>query len=408
MRILLINNFHNLKGGADRVYLNTGIMLTQKGHDVLYFSSLSSENEETEYSRYFVNISNKREANFLTRLSGVRDYIYNRKAYDNLSKLIDECKPEVAHVHLFCGGLSSSILKILNIKKIPIIQTLHDYRLLCPANAFLDGQNEICEKCINKSFYQCSVKKCVDGNFFFSTIVTLEAYYRKYFIDPLDYINHFIFVSNFSRNKHIEFDKRYASRSSKLFNFTLLGSADSEVNVKKSYFLYFGRLSIEKGIHSLVKSAVNTGITLKIVGNGPILKELELIANENPNIQLMGHQSGTDLEKVIKECYFIVVPSECYENNPMTVLEAYSMGKPVIGTRIGGIPEIVIDGETGFLCEQRNVDDLSGTLLKALNLDENAYQNMARNARKFAEDNFSTEVHYKELMSIYSKVMNHA
>ncbi|MBK7212886.1 MAG: glycosyltransferase [Bacteroidales bacterium] len=408
MRILLINNTHSVIGGADRVYLNTGKLLESQGHDVLYFSSLDNQTQETPYSKYFIKLIDKRNAGFAKKISGVKDYIFNAQAYRNLDKLIKTEKPEIAHIHLFCGGVSSSVLKALKENNIPIVQTVHDYRLLCPANAFLDAENNICEKCINQKYIQCSSKRCVDGNFFYSSMVALEAYYRKYFINPVSFIDHFIFVSRFAQLKHIQFNEKFEAKSSHLFNFTEIPAEIPGVYSEKPELLYFGRLSIEKGILSLVKAARETGINLKIVGSGPMLEEIKELVSGSENIKVLGHQKGEALTKLIHSASFILVPSEWYENNPMTVLEAYALSKPVIASRIGGIPEIVKDGVTGFLFESRNVEDLKKSIEKALQLKETEYMEMSVNARKFAEENFSAIPHYQHLLGIYKKLLGDA
>lgn len=404
MKILQINNNHFIKGGADRVYFNTARLLKEHGHDVQFFSAANPNNVAAEHADKFVPVNDNRQNNFLKKIAGAKDYIYNKDAYKNLSELLAEYKPDIAHLHLFYGGLSGAILKALKKHNIPVVQTLHDYRLLCPANAFLDSHNQICEKCRNKSYYQCATNKCLEGNFFYSSILSIEAYSRKYFIDPLDYVNHFIFVSRFSQQKHIDFDKRYTDKSSHLYNFTsipeqLTGSGND------NYFLFFGRLSIEKGIGSLLTAAKKSKIKLKIAGTGPLEKEVIDFAKENDNIEFLGHQSGDALTRLIKSAFFIVVPSEWYENNPMTVIEAYALGKPVIGAAIGGIPEIVINNENGFLFRSRDSDDLADVLLKAKQMDNITYEKMCANARRFAEIHFSAEAHYVKLMDVYNQTV---
>jgi glycosyltransferase involved in cell wall biosynthesis len=405
MRILLINSRHSMVGGAERVYFNTGNLLEEMGHEVQYFSTLEPSNIENSYSKYFVEVLNRRESGFLTRVASAKDYIYNKKAYSNLSALIEDCKPDIAHIHLFIGGLSSLILKALKKYDVPIVQTVHDYRHLCPANAFLNSKNEICEKCINKSYYQCSVKRCVDNNIFFSSMVTLEAYYRKYLLNPIDYIDNFIFVSRFSQLKHIEFDKRYSAKSSHLYNFTTLPDDQFSDKGHEGYYLFFGRLSKEKGIKTLLAAAEKSGFALKIVGNGPMYDEVVEFSKSHPNVQVLGHQSGEKLTMLIKNAYFILVPSECYEHNPMTILEAYALYKPVIGARIGGIPEIILEDNTGFLFESRNTGELINAIEKADKLNRTEYIEMCTKARSFAELNFSSVLHYRKLIQIYSKVV---
>ena len=408
MRILQINNTHSIKGGADRVYFNTGKLMASFGHDVSYFSTFENDIEKSEFSKYFIRFKNKREAGFFSKLSSVKDYIYNNHAYDNLSKLIHDFQPEIAHVHLFCGGLSLSILKALKKYDIPIVQSVHDYRLLCPANAFLDANNQICEKCYNRSYYQCAVKQCVDRNFFYSSMVSIEAYFRKYFINPIEYIDHFLFVSQFAKNKHIDFDDRFRTKSDHQFNFTYLPPSTKVIYPEKKYLLFYGRLSVEKGLTTLLSAIEDVDIDLKIVGTGPQYNVALEYSRTHENIHVLGYKSGSELDELIANAYFIVVPSEWYENNPMTILEAYSVNKPVIGARIGGIPEIVHDHKTGFLFESRNTEDLTQSIRKAMDMTEPEYIEMASAARRFAEENFSPEIHYEKLLFIYSNLISHA
>lgn len=404
MRVLQINKYHFIKGGADRVYFNTGNLLAENKHEVIYFSTDHPDNAESSYSEFFVPYSDNRQAGFFQKISNAGTYLNNRTAYQNLNRLVKKYKPDIAHLHLFYGGLSSSVLRSLKENNIPIVQSVHDYRLLCPANAFLDSKNRICEKCRNRSYYQCTLKRCSDGDLFYSSILTLEGYQRKYFIDPLDYIDHFIFVSKFSQEKHIEFDNRYSMKSSHLYNFTDVRKEKTTTD-KGNHFLFFGRLSEEKGLLTLLNVAKKLKLNLKIAGTGPLEAEVMRSAALNENIEFMGYQSGNDLAKIIQSASFIIVPSEWYENNPMTVIESYAYGIPVIGARIGGIPEIVIENKTGFLFESRNEDDLTMAIEKARRLSFAEYSNLSQNAREFAERNFSSGGHYQALMEIYSKVL---
>ena len=148
-------------------------------------------------------------------------------------------------------------------------------------------------------------------------------------------------------------------------------------------------------------------IKLKVVGTGSLELELKKHIHDNniSNIEMVGYKSGDMLQKLIKEAFYVVVPSEWYENNPMTIIESYCFGIPVIGSRIGGIPEIIDEGETGFTYEMGNVDDLLITINKAINLSEDEYIAMKHNARLFAEKNFSPSLHYKDLMRLYNRTI---
>jgi glycosyltransferase involved in cell wall biosynthesis len=404
MRVLQINKHHFIKGGADRVYFNTGNLLAENQHEIIYFSTNHPNNFNSQFSDFFVPYSDNRQAGFARKVVNAGTYLNNRTAYKNLNKLISKYNPDIAHLHLFYGGLSTSVLKSLKENNVPVVQSVHDYRLLCPANAFLDSGNQICEKCKNRSYYQCTVKRCSEGDFFYSSILSLEAYTRKYFIDPLDYIDRFIFVSKFSQEKHIEFDNRYSEKSNHLYNFTDV-RRDQTTAQKGNYFLFFGRLSEEKGLLTLINAAKKLKLNLKIAGTGPLETEVVRSTANNRHIEFLGYQSGADLSEVIKKSLFIIVPSEWYENNPMTIIEAYAYGIPVIGSRIGGIPEIVIENKTGFLFESRNEDDLIRAIEKAGQLNSAEYADLSLNARNFAERNFSSGNHYSALMGIYSKVL---
>lgn len=404
MNILQINKYHYIKGGSDRVYFNTGELLSSKGHNVKYFSTLHPSNYPSDFSEYFVPYTDNRLAGVSQKALNTRNYLYDKDVRRNLDRLIDRYRPDIAHIHLFYGGLSASVLRSLRSKGIPVVHTVHDYRILCPANSFLDSSNNICERCINKTYIQCALRRCMDGNLFYSSMLSLEAYIRKYVIDPLDYIDHFIFVSKFALHKHLEFDNRFAGKSSLLYNFTRFEN-NRVIAGNRKKFLYYGRLAKEKGLGTLLTAAAGMNIDLTVAGSGPLENMVLEFAGRYSNINYVGFKSGNELNDLIGSAYFVVVPSEWYENNPMTVLEAYALGKPVIGARIGGIPEIVEDGVTGFLFKPGNQEDLAEKLSQASEIDEVDYIKMAANSGIFALGMFSPDSHYDKLFSIYESVI---
>jgi len=404
MRILQVNKYHFIKGGADRVYFNTMNLLNNHGHSIIPFSTTRNENVESAFSEYFVPSTEHRNNNVLTNLFYTSRYLYNKDTFKNLEQLVEETRPDIAHLHLFYGDLSASILKVLKKKHIPIVHTVHDYRLLCPANTFLDSSSLICEKCRNKAYINCAIKRCLDGNLFFSSILALEGYSRKYIIDPLEYIDRFIFVSHFAKLKHIEFDKRYETKAEQLYNFTDLD--EGEVKVKKGdYFLFFGRLVKEKGLETLLAASGNLRVNLKIAGSGPLEKEVIEYANNHNYVSFLGHQSGDNLKQLVRNASFVIVPSEWYENNPMTIIEAYAAGVPVIASRIGGIPEIVLHERTGYLFDARNISGLADVISRANSISSEEYSAMSRNCREYAIHEFSSEKHYNDLIGIYQKLL---
>ncbi|HEY3369691.1 MAG TPA: glycosyltransferase [Prolixibacteraceae bacterium] len=408
MRILQINQCHYKRGGADVVYLNTIDLLQSNGHEVACISTQNPLNEHSAFNNYFVSYSDARKQSFVNKLLKIQPYLYNYEAYNQTERLIKDFKPDIAHVHLFNAFLSVSILDVLHKHKIPVVHTVHDYKLLCPSNGLLDAAGEICEACVNGSILNCIKKRCSESKFTQSAMITLEAFHWKYLNHPLDYIDAFHFVSNFSKKKHLEYLPNIENKATVFYNFTSVHPKKSSEVIEK-YYLYFGRLSPEKGITTLIDTwkRLPNHMKLKIVGGGHLFNKLykEIEFHESKNIELLGYKSGIELESIIQNAYFVIVPSESYENNPMTIIESYSLGIPVIGSNIGGIPEIINNNQTGYLFEPRNTVQLQTKIQLANNLNADDYINFSKNALEFADSNFAKDIFYDHLMELYNKTI---
>lgn len=410
MKVLQINNCHFPRGGADVVYLNTGNLLEKNGNEVYYFSIKNELNEKNNFNKYFVDEVNFLRLSLFKKILNFFRFFYSVESSLKLSKLLNDFSPDIAHVHLYKGGLTPSILKVLKQEKIPILITLHDYGLLDPHNLLLDGNLKISERCINGSAFNCVKDKSNRNSYLLSLVSTLEYIFHINFYPFSEYFDTIVCVSKFSKNLHLKSHKFNLSIDH-LYNFSPLANILFETQKNNSeYILYFGRLSKEKGIKTLIKAVekIDHKIVLKIVGTGILKDELEnYIKNNNiNNITLLGFKKGIELHDLIKKSKYVIVPSEWYENNPMTVIESYCFGVPVIGSRIGGIPEIIEEGKTGFTYEMGNIDDLVRVLKKGINLNECDYLKLKNNARNFAKNNFSPANHYKELIKLYSKTIN--
>lgn len=405
MKILQINKYHYIRGGSDSVYFNSGKLLEVKGHNVIYFAMNFDENVPCSESNYFAENKDFTTLPLKKKISNLPSFFYNKNAENKLLDLIEEEKPDIAHLHIFYGSLTSSILKILKEKKIPVVVSVHDYKFICPSYILIDGKNEVCEDCKGKNYYNVIKKKCIKNSFVFSSIFALEAYYRDFFY-PLDQMfNKLIFVSKFSAEIHNKYKPELKSITTHLYNFDPSLKLKKQNSKKENYFLYAGRISREKGIKTLLKAfSCLPDINLKIAGTGEGMEEYKNLAS--PNVTFLGFQKGEELREIIANASFIMVPSEWYENNPMAIIEAYSLGKPVIASNIGGIPEIVKDKTTGFLFESGNVEDLTQQIYKANEISEVAYKIMSDNAVLYANQEFSSEVHYQKLMEIYQDVLN--
>ena len=405
MKVLLINNFHYYKGGSETVYFNMAKILQKYGHEVIFFSMQHEKNISCDQKSYFPLSPDK-----LSKIKGGVRYFYNYSAKKNLEKLIQREKPDIAHVHLFWGGISPSIFSVLKKYDIPLVHTAHDYRLVCPAYLFRNGEGELCEICQGKHFWHCITNRCSKGSYIQSFIMTMEMYFRNILFNPFYNFDGIIFVSEFSRNKHWQFFPKLRSlKTIVLYNYTPLGDKNYIKPNNEGYFLFLGRLSFEKGITTLINAFLTIpDIPLKIVGNGPEENFLkEKIKNEKlNNIELCGYKIGEELANIISKASFVIVPSICYENNPMSIIEAYSLGVPVIGTNLGGIPEIIVEGETGFTFSVNNYKELQDCIYKAFHLEKNKYEKMCQNARNFAVKYFSEEQYINKLNQFYCTILN--
>lgn len=404
MKVLQINNVHYRRGGADAVYLNTAELLLQHGNEVVFFNMLKNGNLPCKDEKYWVSSLDSRPQGIKSKLIELRNFFDNPEAARKIEELIIAEKPDIAHIHLFWGmGISPSITKVLKKYHIPLVHTAHDYHLICPVALLMDSKGQVCEACKGKHFIKAMLKGCSHNGRVATCIKAAEQYYHNMKYNPVDVLQGIIYVSYFSQNKHLEYMPSLAKvKSTVLYNFNSIGEEREDYSGK--YYLYYGRLAQEKGLFTLVEAfRTNPALQLKIVGTGPLE---DAICQQLPsNVEMLGPKYGEELFELVKGAKFVCVSSECYENNPLTIVESYSWGVPVIGSRLGGITEIIRDGETGFLFEHKNENELSNCLSKAEALSESKYVAMCKAAYHFAQDNFSSERHYERLMAFYKDVI---
>lgn len=406
MKVLLIDVYNYNKGGAETVCFNTGRMLEEHGHEAVYFTLKWEQNRPSPFSGYFPESKETRRGP-LRQVRNMINYFYHFEAAKKIERLVLDERPDIAHIHLMWGQITPSIFPVLRRHHVPILFTVHDYRIVCPAYTFRDGSGRICEACEGKYFYRCFTHTCCKGSKVMSAVMAAEQYFRNAFFNPAEYIDGFIYVSNFARN----IQEKYMPAVKAKPNITLYNFSTSIVREPKAmpaykYYLFFGRLSYEKGVMTLLKAFRDLPqCRLKVAGTGSKEDGLKAFAQENGmgNVEFLGYKTGGELAALVSNACFVIVSSEWYENNPMTVIEAYSVGTPVIGARIGGIPEIVVDGLTGFQFESGNVEDLRGTVLKADALNEKAYAELSRGAVNFAKENLSKDRYWTRLKAFYDR-----
>lgn len=400
MRVLLVNKFHYLRGGSEKYYFELGELLKKHGHEIAFFSMTNEKNISTGNKEYFVDEIDMNTGSKLQALN----VIYSKKNKALMKKALDEFKPDIVHINNFQRQLSASILDAIKENNIPVVMTAHDFNPVCPASIMLyDG--EICEDCIKKGCSQCFKKKCIKDSTLKSLLGTLEKKYydmRKMF-KKFDCI---VSPSEFVKDKLIE-GKLNCNEIRVIHNF--VNESKHEESKPGNYAFYFGRLSKEKGIMHLVKAIREIeNARLIIAGEGDEREHIEeYIKNNNlqERITLIGYQNQDNIRKYITNARFIVVPSIWYENCPYSILETMEIGKPVIASDIGGIPELVSDGINGYLYEPNDIHSLKEKLKLLFESDELA-KTFGKNSRELFNKNYTAERYYSEIIKIYSSLLS--
>lgn len=399
MRVLVANNYYYLRGGCERVMFNDIEALTGHGIEVVPFSAADSSNVPTEYSRDFAAGADIRATGLVKRIEAATDAIHCRRTADGFAAMLDKTRPDVVHCHNIYGRLSTSILGVAKRRKIPVVLTVHDYKVVCPSYLMLkDGKP--CSACVDGRYYRCATNKCHKGQLAASVVYALEAYYSRFsghygavsaFLCPSHFIAGLLRESGIERERVVYHPNSVNPESYKPF-------------YGGNYVLYAGRLSHEKGLPTFLKAVCGTGIPVRIAGTGPMEADLrEAAAQAGGSIALEGHCEGERLAELYRNAAFVVVPSEWYENAPMAVLESFAYGKPVIGTRIGGIPELIAEGEHGHLVDVGAPERLRAAIHRLWH-DTDEQQRMGRNARELVETKFAQDARTASLVAIYDSL----
>lgn len=410
MRILMCNSYYYIRGGAERCFFDLTTLLEQHGHEVVPFSMQHERNYPTPYDKYF--LSNIDFPQMLAKGGGLIDklktaerVIYSREARQKIERLIEDTQPDIAHIHGIAHETSPSILPAIKAAGIPVVQTLHDYKLLCPNTSFVSN-GQICERCKVHRYYNAIRYRCKRGSLGASFLASMELYIHKAFQVYERNVDAFIAPSNFLANKMREYGvQNYLVQ---IPNFIDVDSFECRYTFE-NYVVYVGRLDRLKGIQTLLEAMLDVRRShLYIAGSGDAMVETELRTfvkeHKLDNVTFLGHLDRSELLPLVQHAACVIVPSQSYENYPMSALEALASGTPVIGARIGGIPEIVIDGETGLLFESGNAESLSDSINILLD-DPNRVVQMGRNGRRRVEEINHPDRHYAQTMALYTGLL---
>jgi len=405
MKILLINKYFYRRAGAEKYFFDLARLLESHGHEVAFFAMHHKDNEESKWSKYFVKEMDLTERRgFVMDFETASDFVYSTEAKENLSRLLKEFKPDIVHLHNIYHQLSTSILDVLKEIDAPKVMTLHDYKLICP-NYSLFTEGRVCERCFRHKYYQAIIHKCVQNSYSASALAAYEMYIVRARHIYENVVDCFVSPSLFLEDKIRDWDVEI-KRIEHVPNFLFLEDYAPNYALG-NYYLYFGRLAEEKGLADLVNVFGELGkINLRIAGTGPLeesLKETVKIQNLN-NIEFVGFQSGEALNELVAGARAVIVPTLVYDNYPYSVLESQALGKAVVASRMGGIPEMIENNTTGYLYEPRNKFDLRARVEETMR-ENGELKEIGHAARERVERENSAEVHYEKIMSIYNSLI---
>lgn len=399
MRILVVHTHYRQAGGEDVVFTSEVALLRSYGEEVL---TAEFRNDELE------SMPDLRRA-IVT--------IWNAEAYRRIRRLIREFRPQVMHVHNTFPLASPSIFHAARHENVPVVMTLHNYRLLCPG-ALLLRQGCICELCVRKRIpFPAALYGCWRGSRTASLLVALMLCVHNWLGTWHRCVDRYIAVTNFVRDKFIQAGwppHSFVVKPNFVWPDPLKPSERSSLTAsslslrsRRGYALFVGRLVSEKGVLTLIEAWKRIqGVDLKIVGDGPLLSTLkEMIRQmQTRSIELLGTQPFERVIELMKGARFLVFPSVWYETFGRVAVEAFACAVPVIASRLGAVAEVVEDGKTGLYFEPGDAADLAKKVCWAVEHPEEIAR-MGMNARLEYETKYSAGQNYLILKEIYDSVV---
>jgi len=391
MKITIVHNDYQQPGGEYAAVEADIFLLHKHNHDLLQYRK-----DNHEINNY----------GSLQRLGMIPDTILSKSTYKEIRSLVAEYKPDVAHVHNVFPLLSPAVYRGLHDSGVPIVQTIHNFRFLCPNGLFFT-KGHVCERCKFGNTIHSTYLKCYRSSYLASVLYALSIGLHRGF-GTFQLIDHFIALSGFSAHKMIESGLANQDKISVLGNFI-----SENIPVQKSmsnlapYVVYFGRLSQEKDVATLVKAIDGiSNLQLKIAGTGPQKDELKQLVQKLglQQVEFLGYVSGNNKWDLLREATATILPSVCYENLPFAVLESLAVGTPMIASNIGSLPYIIKDSYTGLLFQPGNSDDLRDKIVWIVNHPEEA-KNWGKNGQQLIAERYSEDAHYRGLMNIYRDVI---
>ncbi len=401
--LLSINNHYYRRGGADVVFLEQNRLLQQTGWRVAPFAMHHPDNLDTPWSGYFVDeIEFGERYSTREKLVRVPKVIYSLEARRKLRRLLDALGANVAHAHNIYHRLSPSILSLLKQRGIPTVLTLHDLKLVCPVHSmYHDGA--VCERCRHGAVYNVMLHRCLKDSLPLSGLIMVESAVHRLLGLYTQNVDRFIVPSRFYLEKFAQWGWD-TSKFTHIPNFVDVERLQPDFAVGKA-FLYFGRLVPEKGLNTLIRASVQAQVPLWLAGTAPEEDQVRKLARDlGANVRFLGYRSGAALHELVRSARATVLPSEWYENAPLSLMESYALGTPVIGAAIGGIPELIREQETGITFRSGDVDSLAAALRQVADMPDERLANMARSGRSWMASDFTPEKYRERLLRLYCEL----
>ncbi|KAF6576490.1 glycosyltransferase family 4 protein [Paenibacillus polymyxa] len=388
-KVLIIHNFYQQSGGEDKVVEQESAMLRSRGI-------------ETEH--YYVHNDSIQSRGLANMAKLAVEAVWSLPEFKRIKKLLLQVKPDVVHVHNFFPVISPSVYHACERLGIPVVQTLHNYRLICPAATFMRG-NKVCEKCLHGTLLHSIRHGCYRGSQL-QTIPVAAMIKLNDLIGTWQHkVSRYIALTEFARDKFAESGiplDRIAVKP----NFVHHKTMKTQYDPNDRYLLFVGRISAEKGVRNLLQAWSQLedrgGLRLVIIGDGPEKAELAA-AYPQEDVRFLGKQDGDTVLDCMSRAMYVMVPSIWYEGFPMTIVESFSVGTPVLCSRLGALEEVVEDGVTGFHFQHDDLENIKTVIRCAV-----AYENYAAMRQKVSENyaaRYTEEVNVKQLMAIYSEAM---
>jgi glycosyltransferase involved in cell wall biosynthesis len=401
--LLSINNYFYRRGGAEVVFLEQNRLFSEIGWKIVPFAMRHANNQRSEWEKYFVDeIEFGSNYSFFQKAIRAQKITYSFEARRKMAMLLDVARPSIAHAHNVYHHLSPSFLGVLKSRGIPTVMTLHDLKLACPAYKMLTHDG-ICERCKGGALWNVAQQRCVKNSLTLSTVIMAESTVQRMLGCYTKGVDKFVVPSRFYLDKFVEWGWP-RERFVHIPNFVDVDQLQPRGEPGQA-FLFMGRLGPEKGLATFVRAVAQAKVKAMIAGTGPEEAKLRALADETgADIAFLGYQSGDALFDTLRSARALVLPSEWYENAPMSVMEAYAVERPVIGADIGGIAELVRPGDTGALFESGNVQALAEQLAQFAALPDARIAAMGRTGRAWMQQQF-TAAHYRQrLLDLYREM----